>query len=77
MAAVNHNPKMLSRLLEHSLSEDPRLRSAAYMAMRHFPPGEDVISCLIKGLSDENELVRETAARTLDALGQRRAVGSW
>lgn len=72
MIAINTDTdsELLHKLFEHTISDDPNLRAAAYRAMANFdPPDNSTLSCLINGLNDPDSSVRKAAAATLLNLG--------
>ncbi|MGE4485816.1 MAG: HEAT repeat domain-containing protein [Oscillospiraceae bacterium] len=60
---------LLVKLFEHTLSDDPKLRAAAYRALANFPPDDSIVSCLLSGLSDEDHGVRRAAGSVLMSHG--------
>ncbi|NCB53015.1 MAG: HEAT repeat domain-containing protein [Clostridia bacterium] len=60
---------LLVKLFEHTLSQDPKLRAAAYRALVNFPPEDSIVSCLLSGLSDEDRVVRRAAGSVLMSYG--------
>lgn len=60
---------LLKKLFEHTLSQDPKLRAAAYRALVNFPPEDSIVSCLLSGLSDEDYGVRRAAGSVLMSYG--------
>jgi HEAT repeat protein len=63
------NPELLKKLFEHTLSDNPAIRAAAYTAMENFEPDDSIVSCLLSGLEDENPQVRKAAGGALIDLG--------
>ena len=66
--------EILPKLFEYTLSDDPKLRSAAYRALGNFPKEDSIISCLMTGLEDEDTGVRKTAAYTLLSMGYMKPI---
>lgn len=63
------NSALIIRLFEHSLSEDPQVRAAAYRALGTFEPEDSIVSCLLNGIDDENSTVRREAGKVLIRFG--------
>lgn len=61
--------RLLSRLFEHTLSNDPNIRAAAYTAMTNFEPDSSILTCLNNGLNDHDAIVRRAAGGALIQLG--------
>ncbi len=63
------NPELLHKLFEHTMSDNPNIRAAAYTALENFTPDDSVVSCLLAGLEDESPAVRKAAGGALIDLG--------
>ena len=61
--------KLMRRLIGYTKDRNPALRAAAYTALGRVP-AEESVDCLIKGLEDEHEGVREAAGKALGGLVQ-------
>ena len=68
------NPELLHKLFQHTMSDNPQIRAAAYTALSNFEPDDSVISCLLAGLEDENPAVRKAAGGSLIDLGYLNSV---
>ena len=67
---TDNDSDLLHKLFQHTLSDDPNLRAAAYKAMANFnPPDTSTISCLMNGLNDPSATVRKAASSALLNLG--------
>lgn len=69
MADDESGSQLLIRLFQHTLSEDPKIRTAAYRALGNFEPEMSVISCLLNGLDDNDPNVRRAAGSSLIKFG--------
>lgn len=65
----NGRSELLTKLFSHTLSDDPKIRKAAYKALRNFEPEYSVISCLLNGLDDSDSEVRRMAGAVLMSFG--------
>jgi HEAT repeat protein len=69
MSEDENGSQLLIRLFEHTLSDDPKIRSAAYKALGNFEPEMSVISCLLNGLDDNDPQARRSAGASLIKFG--------
>ena len=69
MSEDESGSQLLIRLFEHTLSEDPKIRAAAYRALGNFEPEMSVISCLLNGLEDTDPHARRAAGASLIKFG--------
>ena len=59
--------ELLRRLTGYTKERNPALRAAAYTALGRVP-AEEAVDCLLKGLEDEHQGVREAAKKALEEL---------
>ena len=69
MNNMSQNTDLLYKLFRHTLSDDPHVRAAAYLALSNFKPDDSIKICLLTGLEDENAAVRRAAGSVLIELG--------
>ena len=69
MNKLSQNTDLLHKLFLHTLSDDPHVRAAAYLALSNFEPDDSILSCLLNGLEDDNAAVRKAAGSVLIEFG--------
>jgi len=66
---LSQDTELLHKLFSHTLSNDPKLRAAAYLALSNFTPEDSILSCLLAGLEDPAPEVRKAAGSVLIQFG--------